>query len=85
MNLIFIFFLICPICFSQAEFEKGLDSFEDELENTPIEVEEYEIERENEFYYEDPMLELGGSEKINYAQDYVVDEMMSADTFDEID
>ena len=85
MNLLFIFFLICPIYFSQTEFERGLDSFEDEFENTPIEVEEYETDQENEFYYEDPLLELGGSEKINYAQDYIVDESMSVDNIDERD
>jgi hypothetical protein len=83
MNLLFIIFLVCPISFSQSPFEEGIDSYEAQVESIPLEVEEFEFDQEHEFSYGDPLLELGGSERINYAQDYIVEEDINSDFLDE--
>ncbi len=83
MNLLFIIFLVCPITFSQSVFEQGIDSYEAQVESIPLEKEEFEFDQEYEFSYGDPQLELGGSERINYAQDYVLEEDINPDYLDE--
>ncbi len=83
MNLLFIIFLVSPITFSQSVFEEGADSYEAQVENIPLENEEFEFDQEHEFSFGDPLLELGGSERINYAQDYILEEDFNPDYFDE--
>jgi hypothetical protein len=72
-----------PLSFSQSIYEDGIDAFDPQVERSQLEIEALEFDQEQEFSYEDPLLELGGSESINLAQDHLVEEENNDNSFEE--
>jgi|GEM_PF-3427058 hypothetical protein len=71
MKLILIIILFSPLTFSQSYIDETPDTFEENWNQTSFEEPHLNWEQNDE---NDPFLELGGSENINYAEDHYYEE-----------
>ena len=74
MKLILIIVLFSPLTFSRSYIDETQDSFDEIWDQSTFEDPGINERQKEEFYEDDPFLELGGSENINFAEDHYHEE-----------
>lgn len=70
-----IIFILTLLPYANAQIETtDIEEFDPQLMEASSDLDIIDINQGEEIFYEEPDLELGGSEYINYAQDEIIEE-----------